>query len=114
MSGHHPFQHLVDNLPVERKLAIEQKKKAMLAEIELREAIESTIANWHVNTATISIEQVDDCLNYLRQAVKDLGGELAITAKFPDRLELSILPGRGFCSAKGFANANDSVRATSD
>ena len=98
MSGHHPFQRLVDNLPVERKLAIEQKKKVMLAEIELREAIESTIANWHVNTATTSIEQVDDCLNYLRQAVKDLGGELAITAKFPDKLELSI----------------DSVRATPD
>jgi hypothetical protein len=39
MSGHQPFQRLVDNLPEERKLAIEQKKKAMLAEIELREAI---------------------------------------------------------------------------
>jgi hypothetical protein len=39
MSGHHPFQRLVENLPEERKLAIEQKKKAMLAEIELREAI---------------------------------------------------------------------------
>jgi hypothetical protein len=42
MSGHHPFQRLVENLPEERKLAIEQKKKAMLAEIELREAIESS------------------------------------------------------------------------
>jgi hypothetical protein len=30
---------------------------------------------------------MDACLNY---AVKDLGGELAITAKFPDRLELVI------------------------
>jgi hypothetical protein len=39
MSGHQPFQRLVDNLPEGRKLAIEQKKKAMLAEIELREAI---------------------------------------------------------------------------
>jgi hypothetical protein len=65
MSGHHPFQRLVENLPEQRKLAIEQKKKAMLAEIELREAIESSI-------------------------VRDLGGELAITAKFPDMVELSI------------------------
>ncbi len=90
MSGHHPFQRLVDNLPEERKLAIEQKKKAMLAEIELREAIASSIANWHLDPATTSIEQVDACLNYLRQSVRDLGGELAITAKFPDMVELSI------------------------
>lgn len=41
MSGHHPLQRLVENLPVERKLAIDRQKKAMLAEIELREAIES-------------------------------------------------------------------------
>lgn len=39
MSGHQPFQRLVENLPEERKLAIDKKKKAMLAEIELREAI---------------------------------------------------------------------------
>lgn len=90
MSGHQPFQRLVENLPEERKLAIEQKKKAMLAEIELREAIESSIANCHIDTSTTSIEQVDTCLNYLRQAVSDLGGELAITAKFPDMVELSI------------------------
>ena len=90
MSGHQPFQRLVENLPIERRLAIEQKKKAMLVEIELRESLESTIANWHVDTSTTSIEQVDACLDYLRQAVRDLGGELAITAKFPDTIELSI------------------------
>jgi hypothetical protein len=90
MSGHHPFQRLVENLPIERKLAIEQKKKAMLAEIELRAAIESTITNWHIEPATTSIEQVDACIARLRQAVKDLGGELFITAKFPDMEELSI------------------------
>jgi hypothetical protein len=90
MSGHHPFQRLVENLPEQRKLAIEQKKKAMLAEIELREAIESSIANLHIDTTQTSIEQVDACLNYLRQSVRDLGGELAITAKFPDMVELSI------------------------
>lgn len=90
MSGHQPFQRLVENLPEARKLAIEQKKKAMLAEIELREAIESNIAKWHIDPSTTSIEQVDACLKYLRQAVRDLGGELAITAKFPDMVELSI------------------------
>jgi bisphosphoglycerate-independent phosphoglycerate mutase (AlkP superfamily) len=80
------------------KKEIEQKKKAMLAEIKLREAIESSVANWHIDTATTSnglpsataIEQVDACLNYLRQAVRDLGGELAITAKFPEMVELEI------------------------
>jgi hypothetical protein len=90
MSGHQPFQRLVENLPEERKLAINQKKKAMLAEIKLREAIESSVANWHIDTTTTSIEQVDACLNYLRQAVRELGGELAITAKFPEMVELEI------------------------
>jgi hypothetical protein len=60
MSGHQSFQRLVDNLPEERKLAIEQKKKAMLVEIELRESIfqrkgyanESSIANLHVDIST--------------------------------------------------------------
>jgi hypothetical protein len=66
MGGHHPFQRLVENLPVERKLAIEQKKKAMLAEIELREAIESSIANWHLDPSTTSIEQVS--IRLLRSA----------------------------------------------
>jgi hypothetical protein len=32
---------------------------------------------------------VDACLDYLRQAVKHLGGELIVTAKFPDGAELS-------------------------
>jgi hypothetical protein len=35
----------IENLPEERKLAIEQKKKVMVAEIQLREAIESNIGN---------------------------------------------------------------------
>jgi hypothetical protein len=37
----------------------------------------------HINTST-------PATFLLRQAVKDLGGELAITANFPDRLELAI------------------------
>ena len=98
MSGHHPFQRLVEDLPEERKLAVEQRKKAMLAEIELREAIALSIANWHVDTSITSngllsataIEQVDAFLNYLRQSVRDMGGELAITAKFPGMIELAI------------------------
>jgi hypothetical protein len=49
MSGHHPFQYLIKNLPEERKLEIERKKKKLLAVIELREAIESTAANWHID-----------------------------------------------------------------
>jgi hypothetical protein len=39
MSGHHPFQRLVENLPEERKLEIERKKKELLTAIELRAAI---------------------------------------------------------------------------
>jgi hypothetical protein len=90
MSGHHPFQRLVENLPEERKLEIERKKKELLATIELREAIESTAANWHIDTSKTSIENVDLCLGYLRQAISNLGGELTITAKFPNMVELSI------------------------
>jgi hypothetical protein len=90
MSGHHPFQRLVENLPLERKLAIEKKKKELLAAIELRESIESTAANWHIDTSATPLENVDACLSYLHQAVSNLGGELTITAKFPDMVELSI------------------------
>jgi hypothetical protein len=49
MSGHHSFQHLVEKLPEERKLEIERKREELLAAIELREAIESTAANWHID-----------------------------------------------------------------
>ena len=90
MSGHHPFQRLVENLPEDRKLEIERKKKELLAAIELREAIESTAANWHIDKSKTQIENVDLCLSYLRQVVTSLGGELTITAKFPEMVELSI------------------------
>jgi hypothetical protein len=43
-----------------------------------------------VDTSAISIEQVDACFNYLHQSVRDLGGELAITGKFFDMVELAI------------------------
>ena len=36
------------------------------------------------------IERVEASLEYLRQVVNDMGGELAITAKFPDDLEVTI------------------------
>jgi hypothetical protein len=90
MSGHHPFQRLVNNLPVERKLAIERKKKELLAAIELREAIASIAENWHFDTSATPLENIDLCLSYLHQAVNNLGGELTITAKFPDMVEVSI------------------------
>jgi hypothetical protein len=89
MSGHHPFQRLVENWPEERRLEIERKKKELLTAIELRAAIESTAANWHIDASTPT-ENVDLCLSYLRQVVSNLGGELTVTAKFPDRVELSI------------------------
>ncbi|WP_309742960.1 MULTISPECIES: hypothetical protein [unclassified Chamaesiphon] len=90
MSGHHPFQRLVENLPEDRKLEIERKKKELLAAIELREAIAVTAANWRVDTSKTPIENVDIYLSYLRQAIGNLGGELTITAKFPDMVEVEI------------------------
>lgn len=90
MSGHHPFQRLVENVSEERKIEIERKKKELLAAIELRAAIESTDVNWQVDLAATPIENVDLCLSYLRQVISNLGGELTVTAKFPDRIELSI------------------------
>jgi hypothetical protein len=43
MSGHHPFQRLVENFSVERKLKIDRKKKEILTVIELRKAVFNTI-----------------------------------------------------------------------
>jgi hypothetical protein len=45
MSGHHPFHRLVENLPKERKIEIDRKKKELLATIESREEIVATVAN---------------------------------------------------------------------
>ncbi len=90
MSGHHPFQRLVEHLSEDRKIEIERKKKELLAAIELKEALAATAANWQMDTSKTPIENVDLYLGSLRRAVSNLGGELTLTAKFPDMVELSI------------------------
>ena len=46
--------------------------------------------NWEIDPMSTPIERVEASLEYLRQVVNDMGGELAITAKFPDDLEVTI------------------------
>jgi hypothetical protein len=51
MSGHHPFHRLVENLPKERKIEIEKKKKELLAAIELRESIFNAIIRSSIDSS---------------------------------------------------------------
>ncbi len=62
MSGHHPFHQLTKDFSPERLAAIQQKKQ-VLEKMNLQDL--------------------------LREALNDMGGELAITAKFPNDLEVS-------------------------
>jgi hypothetical protein len=89
MSGHRSFQSLTQDFPPERLDTIAQKQAA-LARLELQEIIIAASPGWQIEPNTSSLEQVNACLAYLRQAVEDMGGELAITAKFPNDVEIVL------------------------
>jgi hypothetical protein len=89
MSGHRSFQTLIQDFPQERLDNI-ARKQDNLARMELQEIIASTSQSWQIDPSTDSLSRVNACLDYLRQAVAEMGGELAITAKFPNDVEVVI------------------------
>ncbi len=90
MSGHKSFRELVKDFPPERIERINQKKQA-LAQFELRELLKAAASDWEIDPLSAPIDRVEACLGYLRQVVNEMGGELAITAKFPNDIEVSII-----------------------
>ena len=93
MSGHHPFSKLTANFSVERKAQIEEKVKQLESEMalhELRQAFQLSqadlAAKLNVKQPAISrLEKRSDMyISHLRQVIEAMGGELEITAHFPD------------------------------
>jgi hypothetical protein len=89
MSGHRSFRTLIQDLPQERLDNI-ARKQDNLARMELQEIIAHTSQSWQIDPSTDSLSRVSACLDYLRQAVAEMGGELAIVAKFPNDIEVVI------------------------
>jgi hypothetical protein len=89
MSGHHPFHQLTKDFSPERLAAIQQKKQA-LETMNLKDLLKEASLTWEIDPMSTPIERVEASLEYLRQVVNDMGGELAITAKFPNDLEVTI------------------------
>ncbi len=89
MSGHQSFQGLIKNFSPERVEKISRKKQS-LAQLELSELLKAAAPGWEIDPLSAPIDRVEACLGYLRQVVNDMGGELAITAKFPNNVEVSI------------------------
>jgi hypothetical protein len=89
MSGHQSFQKLIADFSPERVEKIAQKKQ-FLAQLELSELLKAAAPNWEIDPLSAPIDRVEASLGYLRQVVNEMGGELAITAKFPNNVEVSI------------------------
>jgi hypothetical protein len=89
VSGHQSFQELIKDFSPERVEKIGQKKQS-LAQLELSELLKAAASSWEIDPLLAPIDRVEACLGYLRQVVNDMGGELAITAKFPNNVEVNI------------------------
>ncbi|MBD2859087.1 XRE family transcriptional regulator [Spongiibacter sp. KMU-158] len=87
------FKHLRDKMPLDSQAAASNKAKALMAEMPLselrlaRKLSQAQLAEkMHVNQAAISKmeRRTDMYVSTLREAIKAMGGELEIQAKFPD------------------------------
>lgn len=93
MSGHHSFSKLTANFSQERKALIKEKVTRLESEMalnELRQAFQLSqadlAAKLNVKQPAISrLEKRSDMyISHLRQVIEAMGGELEITANFPD------------------------------
>jgi hypothetical protein len=89
MSGHHPFHQLTKDFSPERLAAIQQRRQA-LEKIDLHELLISAALDWEIDPNSTPIERVETSLQYLRQAIRAMGGELSVRAKFPNDIEVEI------------------------
>jgi hypothetical protein len=89
MSGHHPFHQLTKDFSPERLTTIQQKKQA-LEKMNLQDLLKEASLTWEIDPKSTPIARVEASLEYLRQVVNEMGGELTITATFPNDLEVTI------------------------
>jgi hypothetical protein len=91
MSGHTPFSELTKRFSPERLAAIEAEKNRLLEQLALQEKLCESL---HIQPEELGAmlgltdpdtEQRNDTpLSSLREAIEAMGGELVITARFPD------------------------------
>ncbi|HEY7905755.1 MAG TPA: XRE family transcriptional regulator [Wenzhouxiangella sp.] len=88
-----PFKKLRDNMPLEARKTASNKAQQMMQDMllaELRQARklsqEQIAGSLHVKQASVSKleRRTDMYISTLRNFIKAMGGELEITAKFPD------------------------------
>ena len=94
MSGRHKFADLVAQMPVERQARIDQLSEALGEEMNLsqlrtaRQLSQAALGEiLHVEQPAVAkIEKrADMYVSTLRRFIEAMGGELEITARFPDR-----------------------------
>jgi hypothetical protein len=91
MSGHHAFRQLTKDFSPERLITIQQRRQT-LEEMDLHELLINAALDWEIDPNSTPIERVEASLQYLRQAIRVMGGELSVTAKFPNDIEVEIDP----------------------
>lgn len=86
------FRDIVEQMPIERRLRIEEHTRQLMAEMplqELRKALQLTqqqvAATLSMNQAAVSKKegQTDMYVSTLRRFIEAMGGELRIVAHFP-------------------------------
>lgn len=93
MSGHQPFHNLKQQLSpaqlarvAEQTIIIEDE----ISKLELETAIKSSLISWQPDPSATALDNIDACFNHLRQTISALGGELKVTAQFPNNIEVAI------------------------
>lgn len=93
MSGHRPFSELTKHFSPERKARIEAETSRLREEMTLQELREALHIQQGELGEMLGIKQAavsrmerrnDILLSSLRKAVEAMGGELIITARFPN------------------------------
>lgn len=94
MTGHKPFQTLLDKMTPERRARIDAKVAAMEEEMTLTELRHARQLTQETLGETLQVGQAavakmekraDMYVSNLRRFVQAMGGELDIVARFPDR-----------------------------
>jgi transcriptional regulator with XRE-family HTH domain len=94
MAGHHKYSELRARMSPESRARAERKSETMLAAIQLRDlarerGLKQEELAERLNRAQASVSRTlrreDMHVSTLREVVEAMGGELEITARFPDQ-----------------------------
>lgn len=90
------LEHILDALPDERRIVVEQRAAELATLKDLRQAMQKTqvdlATSLHVGQDSISrLEKRSDMLlSTLRGYIEAMGGKLELVARFPDRPPVTI------------------------